>query len=50
MRRAPHVGVAEQGVGDCRLLGEDIEGGPGHVAEIERRAQRHFVHQGIFAG
>ena len=45
MRRAHHVRMAEQRVGGGGLLGEDVERRAGHVAGVERRAQRRLVHQ-----
>ena len=38
MRRAHHVGMAEQRIFGRRLLGEHVEGGAGDVAGIERGA------------
>ena len=45
MRRAHHVGMAEQRIRGRRLLGEHVEGRARDVAGIERRAQRRLVDQ-----
>ena len=45
MRRAHHVGMAEQRILGRRLLGEDVEGGAGHVPGIDRGAQRLLIDQ-----
>ena len=43
MRRAHHVGMAEQRVSRSRLLDEHVEGRARDLAGIERRAQRRLV-------
>ena len=45
MRRADDVRMAEQRIVLGRLLDEDVEGGAGDMAGIERRAQRLLVDQ-----
>ena len=45
MRRAHDIGMAEQRIFGRGLGHEDVEGGAGDVAGIERGAQRHFVDQ-----